>query len=346
MNSPIIEIVWGCNFRCGHCMIGKAEPPVFMEVEVFRDLVLGLNRLGFNYLGLTSSGEILLHPELEKMLEILARRNMRIEVLTNGWHFRERLLPLLRHPRYRALFAKIGFSLDGHTPELHDENRRPGSFERVVEGAGACMSLGIPVFFKTAIRKRNLPFVKEMILFSSSRHLAQHRFITPLPTPGFVKGGDLPDIDEVRKLKARVEKLALLTKGRVILEGWVGEQRSPLHACNPFRMFGVDAEGNTLLCGVLAYLDDGTGKPSRGMSHIASLKNTSLEKAIELHFQTLARVMKWRLDARALIATMDFPICYWCYYQMGKLDWLKQHPESSWAAGILRAEALGITPMR
>lgn len=346
MNSPTIEIGYGCNFACGHCMIGKESESRFMDVELFRSIVRGLQDLGFGHIGMTASGEILLHPQLDAMLEILARRNMKAELLTNGWRFRERLLPLLMHPRYRAVITKIGFSLDGPDAGIHDANRRAGGFSRVMEGIAACTGLGIPVFLKSAIRRANCHRIRDMILLSASLGIERHRFITPIPVPRSVRDDSLPDPAEVRSLKTYLDPMSALTGGKVLLEGWMGDQSSPLHPCNPFFSFSVDAEGHLLLCGILAYIGDEEGRPLSGQERVADLKEVSLPEAIRLHWRRVADVMEWRLRAKDLFTAGDFQICYWCYYQMGKLDWLKNHPESPWSAGVLRAEKLGITPMR
>jgi MoaA/NifB/PqqE/SkfB family radical SAM enzyme len=346
MNSPTVEIGYGCNSDCGHCMVGKRAEHRFMDIELFRSIARDLQRVGFGHIGMTASGELLLHPQLEAMLELLARRNMKTELLTNGWWFKERLLPLLKHPRYRAVVKKVGFSLDGPTPEIHDANRGTGSFHRVMEAVGACTALGIPVFLKSAIRRANCDRLREMILFSASLGLERHRFITPIPVPRSIREDSIPDPAQVRALKTYLDPMHRLTESKVLLEGWMGDQASPLHLCNPFLSFSIDAEGYLLLCGVLAYVGDEAGVPQSGPERVADLKQVPLEEAIRLHWRRLADVVEWRIQARELFTAGDFQICYWCYYQMGKLDWLKRYPESPWAAGVMRAERLGITPMR
>ena len=346
MNSPTIEIAYGCNLACGHCMIGKEGEQRFMDVELFRTIIRGLQDLGFGYVGMTASGEILLHPQLEAMLEFLARRSMKAELLTNGWWFRERLLPLLKHPRYRAVITKIGFSLDGPDAAIHDANRRAGGFARVMEGVATCKGLGIPVFLKSAIRRANCHRIRDMILLSASLGIERHRFITPIPVPRSIREDLLPEPDEVRSLKKYLDPMSGLTGGKVLLEGWLGDQRSPIYPCNPFFSFSVDAEGYLLLCGILAYIGDEEGRPLLGKERVADLKEVSLPEAIRRHWRRVAEVVEWRLGAKDLFTTGDFQICYWCYYQLGKLGWLKKYPDSPWAAGVLRAEKLGIAPMR
>jgi MoaA/NifB/PqqE/SkfB family radical SAM enzyme len=345
MNSPTIEIAYGCNFSCGHCMVGKQNDHQFLDIDLFRSIILSLQRLGFCHIGMAASGEMLLHPDLEAMFEFLARRSMKTEVLTNGWLFKERLLPLLQRPRYRSVVTKIGFSLDGPNAAIHDENRGEGSFGRIVEAVGACLGLGIPAYFKSTIRRANFHAISDMILFSSSLQISQHRFITPMPVPRAMRENQFPSPADIQSMKTYLELMTRLTAGKVFLEGWVGDQSSPLYLCNPFSCFSIDAEGYLLLCGVLAYIGDEDGKPLAGLERVADLQHTALEKAIQLHWRRLAEVMEWRLKARELILAGDFSICYWCYYQMGKLNWLKRYPESPWAAGVLRAEKMGIAPM-
>jgi len=84
MKAPTIEIVNHCHFSCRHCLVDKSAKPVCMEKETFSDLMRQLRNLGFRYAGITGSGEISLHPQIEDIFQSVAENNLDFEILTNG----------------------------------------------------------------------------------------------------------------------------------------------------------------------------------------------------------------------------------------------------------------------
>ena len=74
MRAPTIDIVNFCNFSCRHCLVAKAAKPEFMEKDLFSDLMRQLRELGFRYAGITGSGEMSLHPQLEDIFLSLAEK--------------------------------------------------------------------------------------------------------------------------------------------------------------------------------------------------------------------------------------------------------------------------------
>lgn len=345
MNAPILELVHGCNLACAHCMVSPGKDLRFLAVEDVATVVEKLHLAGFAMAGLTGSGEVTLHPGLGKVLEILVRRGMGFDLLTNGTRFREVLLPLLNDRAIRRRAIRIGFSLDGPTAAIHDNNREPGSFARVLEGIALCRALEIPVYLKTALRRENLPVLRELVLFAANLGVEQIRFISSFPTPRSVADNSVPAPFELRGAKSLIENWDRLSNGRIFWEGWMGDRLPPLGECNASRNFAVDSCGNHLLCAVLADVDQGDAVPGPGLECVGNLLTMTLEETIRRHFTRLAEVLKWRVQARQVMAPWDFPMCYWCFYQMGKLEWLKRYPDSPWAAGVLRAVARGIAPL-
>jgi hypothetical protein len=48
--------------------------------------------------------------------------------------------------------------------------------------------------------------------------------------------------------------------------------------------------------------------------------------------------MKKRLEDAKDLSSLTYIPCYWCMKYFDKLNWLKNYPESPWAAGILENE--------
>ena len=68
---------------------------------------------------------------------------------------------------------------------------------------------------------------------------------------------------------------------------------------------------------------------------MADLREVSLKEGIRRHYQGLARLMEARLRDSDNLSEVTYNPCYWCFKHFGKLEWLKNYPESPWAAGVL-----------
>ena len=82
LKKAYLEITNRCNLTCAFCPGTKREGR-FMSVEEFR-LLAGKLRPYTQYLYLHLMGEPLLHPELERILEIAGELGFKVIVTTNG----------------------------------------------------------------------------------------------------------------------------------------------------------------------------------------------------------------------------------------------------------------------
>ena len=326
MRPPTIDIINFCNFSCRHCLVNNSAPPVFMDKELFSYLIGELRLLGFRYAGITGSGEITLHPQLEDIFFCLAKHNISFEILTNGYLFKERFFPLLKDPLIRKFAFRIGFSLDSHKPELHDWNRKEGSFRRVIEAIGLCKLLKIPFYIKTAVTNINKKDLRDILLFTSGLGAESQSFTFIEPTKNLIKENMLPDPEELYKIFTELIGWIKVFP-RLKIEAFNTD--NDLFTCNAFFKFGVDEEGNYLLCNNLSNV--GTGNNYKGKECLGNIKDNTLKDLIVKHLNLLPEILKWRFERKKSIKNTPLSLCTWCYYQFGKSDtWMKEYPESPW----------------
>ncbi|MEA1936117.1 MAG: radical SAM protein [Thermodesulfobacteriota bacterium] len=326
MRAPTIDIVNFCNFSCRHCLVEKSAKPEYIDKDLFSHLMRELRYLGFKYAGITGSGEISLHPQLEDIFLSLAENNIDFEILTNGYLFKEKIFPLIRNPLIRKRVQLIGFSLDSAREDIHDGNRKEGSFRRVVEAIGLCRLLGIPFYIKTAVTNLNKNELRDILLFTSGLGAVSQSFIFIQPTKRLIEEELIPDPDEIYQLFTQLTDWRRIYP-RLKLEAF--NTANDLFACNAFYKFGIDEEGNYLFCNNLSNV--GTSAENyKGKECIGSIKEISLEDLIVRHLNYLPEVLKWRFERKDAIKKAPLSLCNWCFYQFGKLDWLKDYPDSPW----------------
>jgi len=333
MKAPTIDLVNFCNFSCSHCLVNREAPKRAMEKELFSQLIRELKDLGFNYCGITASGELSLHPELDEIFHILVRERMDFEILTNGYLFKEKIFPLIKSPLIRKRIQLVGFSLDSHREEIHDKNRVSGSYERIIEAIGLCKLLGIPFYIKTAVTNINKKDLKNIILFTSGLGAAFQSFIFPEPTKKGLEKGIFPEPQEVYNIFLRLINWIPIFPALKI-EGF--NPSNDLFSCNAFYKFGVDEWGNYLICNNLN--DVGIyPTPYKGKECIGNIKDQPLRELIPIHISMLSDILEWRFRHKEKIRKAPLSLCTWCYFQFGKADeWIKSFPQSSWARWLMQ----------
>lgn len=81
MKSALIKITYSCNNNCLFCYEYKNEK--FLSLKDFILLLDELNMKGISNI-IFSGGEPTLHPELNKMVDLLIKKSFSFEIVTNG----------------------------------------------------------------------------------------------------------------------------------------------------------------------------------------------------------------------------------------------------------------------
>jgi radical SAM protein with 4Fe4S-binding SPASM domain len=150
-----------CNLRCAHCYQESYNSPelgyaawieVLDQLEQFLAEWRGASGSARRVHTTLTGGEPLVHPDLMRLLEVLAGRRDRFSfaILTNGH--------LIDQARARHL-ARLGpryvqVSLEG-TAATHDRIRGPGSFDRVSNAIRQLIRVRVPVMLSVTAHRGN-----------------------------------------------------------------------------------------------------------------------------------------------------------------------------------------------
>ena len=156
------EVTYRCNLQCKHCYLSDVgvEPPGALSREEGFGLLEEMAKEGpREVMVVFEGGEPLLSPYIYDYVEYAARLGMRPVMTSNG--------TLISHDVARRLkeagLVGICISLDGATPEVNDDIRGPGSFERALEGLKACRDVGLHWNIAFVVTRRNLKQVPDII---------------------------------------------------------------------------------------------------------------------------------------------------------------------------------------
>lgn len=342
MFSLVLEATNLCNRNCLHCVRDKLEPRGSIPLDLAEKILKEARELGIDRVRITG-GEIALYPDLEGLIPLIVDHGFRFAMVTNGYRFRERMLPLLCQPKVKKKILQICFSLDGARASSHDAIRGDGSFHEVMEAAMLCRLKEIPFGIKTVISHLNEGELTEIALLGATLGASDIDFIALFPTPRLIQEAIIPSPEELtRTCSWIVNGLARTVK--ITITTSVFYPPSVVFCCDAFTSITVDYRGNLVFCCGLSHIvDDGT-MATPGRECLADLGEVSLREGITRHFDLLAHLMRERLgDADRLNSVTAVP-CYWCLKRFGKLDWLRNYPDSPWSAGITGSGEPGENP--
>lgn len=336
MFSLALELTNLCNRNCLHCLRDKLEPRESIAPDLVEDILVEAKALGIRKVHLTG-GEAACYPHLEHVIPMIADFGFQFALVTNGFRFRDTLLPILTEPKVKKKLEEVCFSLDGAKKESHDALRGEGSFKEVMEAVTLCRLKEIRTDFKSVISNFNKGELTEIALLGAALGADRHGFISLLPTPRLIREGVMPSPDELEGIVTWIiEGLAKTTRTKIQIEAYCPP--SVLFYCNAFHSLNVDHQGNLIFCCTLSHVTDEAKPATAGRELIGNLREMSLRDGVSAHFDLLASWMKQRLEDIDDPSSPTCIPCYWCYKCFGKLDWLGNYPESPWAAGVLGDE--------
>ncbi|GLC31336.1 radical SAM/SPASM domain-containing protein [Clostridium omnivorum] len=109
-----IEITNVCNLSCSFCPITQRAPE-FMNLETFENILLQIKPYT-DYIYLHVKGEPLLHPDIEKMLDLASEYGFKVNITTNGTligRVKDKIL-------YKKSLRQVNFSL--HSFDANTQN--------------------------------------------------------------------------------------------------------------------------------------------------------------------------------------------------------------------------------
>ncbi len=166
MDSIIFEATQACNHDCLHCYnVWKSDRPYprgqldTPETLKLIDRILRQTRCKvFSFTG----GEPLLRPDILTLVERVARRNVRVNLLTNGSLLTDELIRSL----IEAGVSLFEIPLLSAEREAHNALTRSQSFDRVTEAIAGVKLAGAQVVTVFVVTRRNHDHLHDMLRMS------------------------------------------------------------------------------------------------------------------------------------------------------------------------------------
>ncbi|MDD5530825.1 MAG: radical SAM protein [bacterium] len=153
----IFELTTKCNLNCKMCYYPKTKEGKELSLDSIYLIFKKLAPFHFKNCYITGA-EPFTRTNLTEVCKIIADRNIKISIQTNGTLFTEQRLRELQ-----PFISHIGISIDGLEP-THDTIRNmKGTFSKAIEGIKLCRKIGIPVKIDTIILDENLEELEELI---------------------------------------------------------------------------------------------------------------------------------------------------------------------------------------
>ncbi len=145
------EITLACCFSCKYCGSagGEARKDELSTEECLR-VADELGALGCRQVSLIG-GEVFLRPDWNLVVKQLNRNNISVNIITNGFLFREELIRDLK----KLQVSSVSVSLDS-VREIHDRYRQDGSYDRALQAIADLCAADIPVSVISTLNSENV----------------------------------------------------------------------------------------------------------------------------------------------------------------------------------------------
>jgi MoaA/NifB/PqqE/SkfB family radical SAM enzyme len=316
-----LAITEHCNLRCPHCIRDDVTTVRNLDADLILSTVDQARVLFGDVFASMTGGEPTLHPEWERIVAGMHERGVPYRFVSNGWHMR-RLMPLIdRYPP-----ASVRLSLSGADRETHDAERGRDSFRRVLMAVALLTSRRIPTSLGFLVDRRSLGQLREAVELADSLGCVSVNFALAQPVPGSAARDSDMSFAEWRQ--ARDEVLALWKEGRrtAVFLDYGAPALAEEKLCDTFKMerVYVDAHGRLSLCCQLS---------EYGLNENDVVADLNEIPFIEAWPRYVARLDEQRIRSAppAVGATeLDAFPCIRCARALGKMQWVKDYPDSPW----------------
>lgn len=124
------EVTAACNLSCGYCRASASSRPDPEELSTeeafaFLDSIAALQPML-----ILSGGEPLLRPDIFLIARHGVSLGLRVSLASNGTTITQKVADEIA----ACGISRVSISLDGATPEMHDQSRGEGSFQAALQG--------------------------------------------------------------------------------------------------------------------------------------------------------------------------------------------------------------------
>lgn len=313
-----------CNLRCPHCIRDDVTTVQTLDVGVIERTLDDARHLFGDVTASFTGGEPLLHPRFSDIVAACGARGVPYRFVSNGWHL-SRVLPLL--DRYPPQAVRL--SLSGADREVHDAERGRDSFRRVLLAVAMLTSRRTPVELSIVIDRRDRHQLEAAAELAEGLGCVRLHYILPQPVPGSVaRDSDLPP-GEWRPVVREIEAIAERPGRRTAIQiDYGAPSDQPEARCDTFalRRVYVDARGRLTTCCQLS---------EYGFNEADVVADLHAESLADVWPRYVARLAAQEQASRPAggDALDPFP-CLRCARACCKLEWLRAHPQNSWAQAL------------
>jgi MoaA/NifB/PqqE/SkfB family radical SAM enzyme len=325
-----------CNLRCPHCIRDDVTTVRNLDPALIRSTVRDAQALFGDVLVSLTGGEPTIHPRWEEIVADLHASGVPYRFVSNGWHMK-RLMPVIdRHPP-----AWVRLSLSGADEAVHDGERGRGSFRRVLLAVALLTSRRIPTSLAFVVDRRDLHQLRMAADLAESLGCVSINFALMQPVPGSAARDS--DLSLREWYAARDEILALAAEPRrsYVQLDYGAPAVGPEPLCDTFagKRVYVDARGQVSLCCQLSEYGD------NARDVVADLNVTPLREVWPRYLEALeAQRLRSAPDPSGDDPVDAFP-CIRCARSLGKMEWVRQFPNSPWRGAAAGAPVTAAPPL-
>jgi SynChlorMet cassette radical SAM/SPASM protein ScmF len=262
LNQLYFYLTEGCNCACRHCWLAPgldvdaSRYPV-LPVELFEAAIAEAKPLGLSGVKLTG-GEPLLHPDIDRLLDIVRREEIGLVIESNGillTRERVKLIALAKN-------AFVSISLDGADAQTHEWVRGvSGAFQGATNAVKMLAEAGLRPQVIFSLMRRNAEQVEAVIRLAEELGAASVKFnvIQPMARgEGMHERNETLSIDELMALGRHVDGVLSKRTAMRLHFGYPHAFQSLSRiasgsasgVCGIKGILGVLADGTYALCGV------------------------------------------------------------------------------------------------
>ena len=202
----IWEVTQSCDLACKHCRaaaqpLAHPEELTHEQGKALIDQIAGMHIPIFVFTG----GDPLKRKDLYDLIRYAASKNVHVAVTPSA-------TPLLTREAIfkmkEAGVVRLGISLDGSTPEIHDHFRGlPGAWARTVQAIEWASEAGIPIQVHTTVSRHNAQDLDNLCDFFESQKIVMWNVFFLVPV-GRGQLGDLLSGKEFEQVFGKIYELS------------------------------------------------------------------------------------------------------------------------------------------
>jgi SynChlorMet cassette radical SAM/SPASM protein ScmF len=269
LNRIYFYLIEECNLRCRHCWISPkyqgSSHNTYLDLDLFRAIIEQAKPLGLSGVKLTG-GEPLLHPQIRKILNLLRKKELGLNMETNG----VLCTPALAQDLVACKDPFIAVSLDGSDARTHEWIRGvEGCFEATLSGIRNLVKAGLKPQVIMTIMRRNKDQMEAVVRLAERLGAGTVKFNIVQPTARGEQmhaAGETLTIDELVDLGQWVETSLSISTDLTLyyshppafrpLGKIFGDKGDGCSVCGILSIIGVLADGSYALCGIGQILPD------------------------------------------------------------------------------------------